>query len=29
MEFDIAGIDPADALERAAILQSHFALVAA
>lgn len=29
MEFDIAGIDPADALERAAVLQSHFALVAA
>ena len=29
MEFDIAGIDPADALERAAVLQAHFALVAA
>ena len=29
MEFAVAGIDPADALERVAILQSHFALVAA
>lgn len=29
MEFDVNGIDPADALERAAVLQSHFALVAA
>ena len=29
MEFDIAGIDPADALERASVLQAHFALVAA
>ena len=29
MEFDVNGIDPADALERASVLQSHFALVAA
>lgn len=29
MEFDVAGIDPADALERASVLQAHFALVAA
>ena len=29
MEFDINGIDPADALERASILQAHFSLVAA
>lgn len=29
MEFDINGIDPADALERASILQAYFSLVAA
>lgn len=29
MEFDVAGIDPADALERASVLQAHFSLVAA
>ena len=29
LEFDVAGIDPADALERASILQAHFAFVAA
>lgn len=29
MEFDINGIDPADALERAAVLQAHFSPVAA
>lgn len=29
MEFDVAGIDPADALERASALQAHFAFVAA
>ena len=29
MEFDINGIDPADALECASILQAHFSLVAA
>lgn len=27
MEFDVNGIDPADALERIALLQEHFALV--
>lgn len=29
MEFVVNGIDPADALERVAVLQSHFTLVAA
>ena len=29
MEFEVAGIDPADALERIAIVQHHFAMVAA
>ena len=29
MEFDVNGIDPADALERIAVLQERFALVAA
>lgn len=29
MEFDVNGIDPADALERIALLQEHFVLVAA
>ena len=29
LEFEVNGIDPADALERAAILQQHFAMVAA
>lgn len=29
LEFDIAGIDPADALERASVLLAHFAPVAA
>ena len=29
MEFDVNGIDPADALERAALLQAHFAHVSA
>ena len=29
MEFDVSGIDPADALERIALLQERFALVAA
>ena len=29
MEFDVAGIDPADALERIAVLKEHFSLVAA
>ena len=29
LEFDVNGIDPADALERAAVLQAHFSLVAA
>lgn len=29
MEFDVNGIDPVDALERIALLQSHFAPVAA
>lgn len=29
MEFDVNGIDPADALERVALLQEYFALVAA
>lgn len=29
MEFDVNGIDPADALERASVLQAHFSLVAA
>lgn len=29
MEFEVAGIDPAEALERITILQEHFALVAA
>lgn len=29
MEFDVNGIDPADALERVALLQERFALVAA
>ncbi len=29
MEFDVNGIDPADALERVALLQEHFSLVAA
>ena len=29
MEFDVAGIDPADALERVSVLMAHFSLVAA
>ncbi len=29
LEFDINGIDPSDALERVAVLQSHFSMVAA
>ncbi len=29
LEFDVAGIDPSDALERASVLQAHFSLVAA
>ena len=29
LEFDVAGIDPSDALERVSVLQSHFALVTA
>jgi hypothetical protein len=29
MEFDVAGIDPADAVERASVLQAQFSLVAA
>lgn len=28
MEFSVAGIDPADAMERAAVLRNHWALVA-
>lgn len=29
LEFDVNGIDPADALERVALLQEHFSLIAA
>ncbi|MBR4739158.1 MAG: ATP-binding protein [Bacteroidales bacterium] len=29
LEFSVAGIDPADALERVAVLRQHFSLVAA
>ena len=29
LEFDVNGIDPADALERVSVLQAHFSLVAA
>ena len=29
LEFDVAGIDPSDALERVSVLQAHFSLVAA
>lgn len=29
MEFDVAGIDPVDALERVSVLREHFAVVAA
>ena len=28
LEFDVAGIDPSDALERASVLQAHFSFVA-